>query len=31
MNDFALMEAVGVEPEMFLISNRLKQPFNATL
>ncbi len=31
MNDFALVEAVGVEPEMFIISNRLKQLFDATL
>lgn len=31
MNDFALVEAVGVEPDMFKISNRLKQLFNATL
>ena len=31
MNDFALVEAVGVEPDILILLNRLKQLFNTTL
>lgn len=31
MNDFDLVEAVGVEPDILILLNRLKQLFNTTL